>query len=157
MQKITTFLWYDDKAEEAVNHYLRIFPDSKINRVLRYTEGGMGPAGSVMTIDFELAGQEFTALNGGPHFQFTEAISLVVNCNSQEEVDHYWNRLLEGGRESQCGWLKDKFGLSWQIVPTMLIDMLADNDSARVARVTQAMLKMVKLDLKKLQAAFDGK
>jgi predicted 3-demethylubiquinone-9 3-methyltransferase (glyoxalase superfamily) len=157
MQKITTFLWYDKQAEEAVNHYMGIFPDSKINRVLRYPEGGMGTPGSVMTIDFELAGQEFIALNGGPHFKFTEAISLVVNCDSQEEVDHYWNRLLEGGEPSQCGWLKDKFGLSWQIVPTKLIDMMSDKDSARAGRVTQAMLQMVKLDLPKLQAAYDGK
>lgn len=157
MQKITTFLWYDHQAEEAVNHYLSIFPNSKIKRILRYTEGGMGAPGSVMTVDFELDGQEFIALNGGPHFKFTEAISLVVSCGSQEEVDHYWNRLLEGGEPSQCGWLKDKFGLSWQIVPTKLIDMLADKDAARVGRVTQAMLQMVKLDLKKLQAAYDGR
>lgn len=156
MQKITTFLWFDNNAEEAVNHYMSIFPGSKINRTLRYLEGGMGPAGSVMTIDFELAGQEFAALNGGPHFKFSEAISLIVNCTSQQEVDHYWNRLLEGGEPSQCGWLKDRFGVSWQIVPTQLIDMLADPDAEKASRVTQAMLQMVKLDLPTLEAVYAG-
>ncbi len=132
------------------------FADSKINRILRHVEGGSGPAGTILSIDFELAGQEFIALNGGPMFQFTEAISLLVNCESQEEVDHYWERLGAGGEPIQCGWLKDKFGLTWQIVPTMLPAMLTDKDPAKAGRVMQAMMQMAKLDISKLQAAYDG-
>ncbi len=157
-QKITTFLWYNDNAEEAVNLYSSLFADSKINRIVRCGEGGPGPKGSVLTIDFELAGQQFIALNGGPHFKFTEAVSLLVNCESQAEVDRLWDKLIEGGgAPSQCGWLKDKFGLSWQIVPTMLMDMMSDKDPVKAGRVTQAMLQMTKIETSKLQAAYDGK
>ncbi|MGH9611376.1 MAG: VOC family protein, partial [Bryobacteraceae bacterium] len=123
-QKITPFLWFDHQAEEAVNFYISIFEDSRVKTVARYSEAGPGPKGSVMTIAFELAGQEFVALNGGPHFQFTEAISFVVNCETQKEIDRYWEKLLDGGTEIQCGWLKDKYGLAWQIVPTRLFEML---------------------------------
>ena len=161
MQKITPFLWFDDNAEEAVKFYTSIFKNSKIGKIARYDKAGEKaagrPAGSVMTIEFHLEGQEFVALNGGPHFKFTEAISFVVNCQTQEEVDYYWEKLSAGGKEVQCGWLKDKFGLSWQIVPTVLGELLSDEDAAKSQRVMQAMLKMVKLDIKKLQDAYAGK
>jgi predicted 3-demethylubiquinone-9 3-methyltransferase (glyoxalase superfamily) len=155
MQKITTFLWFDDKAEEAAELYVSIFPNSKINGVARYSEVGPGPAGSVMTVDFELDGQQLVALNGGPHFPFTEAISLVVNCETQEEIDHYWDALSAGGKIQQCGWLKDRYGLSWQIVPALLAtEMRKTSDPARMNRVMKVVLESVKLDIAKLKAAF---
>ena len=161
MQKITPFLWFDHKAEEAVNFYTSIFKNSKIGKIARYDEAGEKvagrPAGSVMTIEFELEGQDFIALNGGPQFKFTEAISFVVNCETQAELDYYWEKLIAGGEEVQCGWLKDKFGLSWQVVPTVLGELLSSKDAAESQRVMEAMLKMVKLDIKKLQAAAAGK
>lgn len=156
MQKITPFLWFDDKAEEAMNFYVSIFRNSKIVKVNRYPEGAPGPTGTVMTAEFQLEGQEFVALNGGPHFKFTEAISFVVNCESQEEVDRFWEKLSEGGEESQCGWLKDKYGLSWQIVPIVLVEMLEDNDPEKSQRVWKAMLQMKKIDIKTLKQAYDG-
>ena len=158
MQKITPFLWFDDNAEEAMNFYLSVFKDSKEIRVSRYPEGGPAPAGSVMIAEFELEGQRFTALNGGPQFKFTEAVSFVINCESQEEVDHYWSKLTaDGGEESMCGWLRDKFGLSWQITPTALIDMYSAGDKEGAQRAMQAMMQMKKLDIKTLQDAYDGK
>jgi len=161
MQKITPFLWFDHQAEEAVKFYTSIFKNSRIGKIARYGEEAEKiagrPKGSVMTVEFQLEGQEFVALNGGPHFKFTEAISFVVNCQTQEEVDYYWEKLSEGGKEVQCGWLKDKYGLSWQIVPTVLGELLSDEDAAKSQRVMQAMLKMVKLDIKKLQDAYAGK
>ena len=162
MQKITPFLWFDNQAEEAVKFYTSIFKDSKIGKITRYGEAGEKvagrPSGSVMTIEFEVEGQKFTALNGGPQFKFTESISFVVNCGTQEEVDYFWDKLTaDGGQESQCGWLKDKFGLSWQVVPTVLIDMLHDKDSRKSEHVMQAMLQMQKIDIKKLKAAYAGK
>jgi predicted 3-demethylubiquinone-9 3-methyltransferase (glyoxalase superfamily) len=161
MQKITPFLWFNDNAEEAVKFYTSIFKNSKIGKIARYDEAGekasRRPRGSVMTVEFQLEGQEFVALNGGPHFKFTEAISFVVNCETQEEVDYYWEKLSAGGEEVQCGWLKDKYGLSWQIVPTVLGELLSDKDAAKSQRVMQAMLKMVKLDVKKLKQAAQQK
>jgi predicted 3-demethylubiquinone-9 3-methyltransferase (glyoxalase superfamily) len=157
MQKITPFLWFNDNAEEAVKFYTSIFKKSKIGKIARYDEAGEKvagrPAGSVMTIEFEIEGQDFIALNGGPHFKFNEAVSFVVSCKTQTEVDYYWNKLSAGGKEVQCGWLKDKFGLSWQIVPTVLGELLSDKDAAKSQRVMTAMLKMVKLDIKKLKDA----
>jgi len=157
MQKINPFLWFDNQAEEAVKFYTSIFRNSKIGKIARYGEEGEKiagrPAGSVMTVEFQLEGQEFLALNGGPHFKFTEAISFVVNCRTQAEVDKFWKKLSAGGKEVQCGWLQDKFGLSWQIVPTVLGELLSDKDAAKAQRVMQAMLKMVKLDIKKLKQA----
>ncbi|CAM02444.1 putative 3-demethylubiquinone-9 3-methyltransferase (glyoxalase superfamily) [Saccharopolyspora erythraea NRRL 2338] len=155
MQKITTFLWFDGQAEEAAEFYTSIFPDSRIAHVQRYGEAGPGPEGSVMTVNFELAGQEFIALNGGPRFRFTEAISLFVDCESQKEVDELWAKLTDGGEESRCGWLNDRYGLSWQIVPTVLMDMLKDPDPARSARVMKAMLGMGKLDIQRLVDAYE--
>ena len=157
MQKITPFLWFDNQAEEAVKFYTSIFKNSKIGNIARYGEAGPGPKGSVMTVEFQLEGQEFVALNGGPHFKFTEAISFVVNCKTQAEVDKFWKKLSAGGKEVQCGWLKDKYGLSWQIVPTILGELVSDKDAAKSHRVMQAMLKMVKLDIKKLKDAYAGK
>jgi predicted 3-demethylubiquinone-9 3-methyltransferase (glyoxalase superfamily) len=154
MQKITPFLWFDTQAEEAAKFYTSIFPDSKIVTAARYGDAGPGPKGSVMTVEFELAGQRIIALNGGPQFKFTEAISLSVDCKDQEEVDHYWNRLLQGGKESQCGWLKDKYGLSWQINPTVLGELLSDPDPKKAKRVMEAMLKMKKIDIAALKRAF---
>jgi len=156
LQKITPFLWFDSNAEEAVNFYVSLFDNSKIVNLSRYGDAGPGPKGQVMVMSFELAGQQFMALNGGPIFKFTEAISLVVNCETQKEVDHFWNKLLVDGSPQQCGWLKDKFGLSWQIVPTILGKLMSDKDAARSGRVMQAMMQMVKLDIAKLQAAYDG-
>jgi len=156
MQKIHPFLWFDTQAEEAMNFYCSIFKDSKVGKVQRYGEAGPGPKGSVMTASFELEGQQFTALNGGPHFKFTEAISFVVDCKSQEEVDELWSKLTAGGQPSHCGWLKDKFGLSWQIVPTALMELLSDPDRAKSKRVMEAMLKMSKIDIAKLKEAAQG-
>lgn len=153
-QKITTFLWFDQNAEEAVRLYTSIFPDSRILEVSRYGDAGPGPKGGVMAMSFELAGQRFFALNGGPHFKFTEAISLYVECETQDEIDGYWNRLIaDGGAPSQCGWLKDRFGLSWQIVPKVLPGLLGDHDPARASRTMTAMLGMQKLDIAALTAA----
>lgn len=156
-QKITTFLWFDDHAEEAVNFYISIFKNSRIGDIARYGDTGPGPKGQVMTVDFELYGQQFAALNGGPHFKFTEAISLVVNCETQEEVDEYWEKLSEGGQKVQCGWVKDKFGLSWQIVPTILKELVKDKDPEKANRVMQAVMKMTKLEIAELKAAYEGK
>ena len=155
MQKITPCLWFDNNAEEAVNHYLSIFKNSKVNKVLRCGDAGPGPKGSVLTIAFQLEGQDFIALNGGPIFKFNEAISLSVDCKSQAEVDALWERLSAGGQESQCGWLKDKFGLSWQVVPSALVDMLQDPDPEKAKRVMAAMMKMGKIDIAKLKQAYD--
>ena len=157
MQRITPFLWYDDKAEEAANFYTSVFKNSKIGSITRYEEKGAAasgrPAGSVMTVEFTLDGQEFVALNGGPHFKFTEAVSFVINCETQEEVDEFWEKLTEGGEEVQCGWLKDKYGLSWQVVPTILTELLKDKDPAKAQRVMEAMLQMKKIDIKTLKQA----
>jgi len=153
VQKITPFLWFDDKAEEAMKLYVSLFKNSKVVSVVRYGEAGPGPKGTVMTAQFQLDGQEFVALNGGPHFKFTEAISFVVNCETQEEVDKFWEKLSEGGEESQCGWLKDKYGLSWQIVPTVLVELLRDKDAEKSQRVMKAMLQMKKIDIKSLKQA----
>ena len=154
MQKISPFLWFDSNAEEAANFYVSIFEDSKILKIARYGEAGPGPAGSVMVVNFQIEGQDFIALNGGPLFKFTEAISFVISCQTQEEVDHYWNKLTaDGGQESQCGWLKDKYGLSWQVTPTILGELLADKDQKKAQRVMQAMLQMKKMDIAALQRA----
>jgi len=155
MQKITPFLWFDGKAEEAMNFYTSIFKNAKIGSITRYGEAGPGPKGSVMSATFELEGQQFFALNGGPQFKFTPAISFFVNCTTQEEVDRYWEALSAGGEKLQCGWLTDKFGLSWQIVPTALGEMLSDKDAAKASRVMQAMLNMTKLDIKGLKLAYE--
>jgi predicted 3-demethylubiquinone-9 3-methyltransferase (glyoxalase superfamily) len=157
MQKITPFLWFDDKAEEAMIFYTSIFKNSRIGAVSRYGDGGPGPKGTVMSATFELNGQEFMALNGGPLFKFTEAISFFVNCESQEEVDELWEKLSEGGEGGPCGWLKDKYGLSWQIVPSILGELLQDKDAEKSSRVMQAMLKMGKIDIEKLKQAYNQK
>jgi predicted 3-demethylubiquinone-9 3-methyltransferase (glyoxalase superfamily) len=162
MQKITPFLWFDHQAEEAAKFYTSVFENSKVGKILRYDEAAAkaagGPVGSVLTIEFEIGGQKFTALNGGPEFKFNEAISFVVNCDTQEEVDYFWEKLsADGGQESQCGWLKDKFGVSWQIVPTVLIEMLQDKDSEKSERVMKAMLPMQKIDIKTLKEAYERK
>jgi predicted 3-demethylubiquinone-9 3-methyltransferase (glyoxalase superfamily) len=154
MQKITPFLWFDNQAEEAMNFYASIFKNSKVLGVTPYGDAGPGPKGAVMTARFELEGQEFIALNGGPLFKFTEAISFVVNCETQEEVDEFWEKLSEGGEKSRCGWLKDKFGLSWQIVPTALDKMLGDKDTEKSERVMKAMLQMDKIDIDGLKRAY---
>jgi predicted 3-demethylubiquinone-9 3-methyltransferase (glyoxalase superfamily) len=156
-QKIKTFLWFNDNAEEAVNFYVSIFKDSKILNVTRSGEAGPGPKGSVLTINFQLQGQEFIALNGGPQFKFTEAISLFVECDSQEEVDALWRKLTAGGSEIECGWLKDKFGLFWQIVPSVFFKLVGDKDPQKSARVMAAMLKMKKMDIAALQRAYDNR
>jgi predicted 3-demethylubiquinone-9 3-methyltransferase (glyoxalase superfamily) len=153
LQKITPNLWFDTEAEEAANFYTSIFDDSRIVRVLRYGEAGPRPAGMVMTVTFQLAGQEFTALNGGPDFKFNEAISLLVNCESQEEVDELWDKLSEGGEKGPCGWLKDQYGVSWQIIPTALEEMLQDEDADRANRVMKAMLDMSKIEIAALERA----
>ncbi|HUJ81894.1 MAG TPA: VOC family protein [Candidatus Acidoferrales bacterium] len=155
MQKISPFLWFDGNAEEAVNFYVSIFKNSKILNISRYGDSGPGPKGGVMVVKFQLNGQEFMALNGGPAFKFTEAISFLVNCESQQEVDELWEKLTAGGKEIQCGWLKDKYGLCWQIVPTILGELMADKDPKKAARVMQAMMKMIKIDINKLQQAYD--
>lgn len=154
VQLITPFLWFDKQAEDAVNFYISVFPNSSVVKITRYEEAGPGPAGEVMVISFQLGGQEFAALNGGPQFKFTEAISFVVNCETQEEVDEYWEKLSAGGEKGQCGWLKDKYGLSWQVVPMSLIQMLQSADADASARVMQAMVKMNKLDIATLEQAF---
>jgi predicted 3-demethylubiquinone-9 3-methyltransferase (glyoxalase superfamily) len=151
-----TCLWFDTQGEAAANYYTSIFKNSKIGRVGRYTEAGPGPAGTVMVVEFELNGQQFVALNGGPQFTFNEAISFQVMCADQDEVDHYWSKLSEGGQEAACGWLKDKYGLSWQVIPTALIDMISDEDPKKVQRVTEAMLTMTKFDIAALQKAYVG-
>jgi len=160
-RKITPFLWFDTQAEQAAKFYTTIFRNSRINQISRYGKAGHEThgmdAGSVMTVEFELEGQQFVALNGGPMFQLTEAISFVVNCEIQEEVDYYWSKLSAGGEESRCGWLTDKFGLSWQVVPVVLIEMLADQDTAKAKRVMHAMLQMDKIDIPTLKKAYDGK
>jgi len=161
LQKITPFLWFDHQAEEATQFYTSIFKNSKVGRILRYSEQAAEktgrPVGSVLTVEFEIEGQKFVALNGGPLFKFNESISFVVNCDSQEEVDYFWEKLTaDGGEESACGWLRDKFGLSWQVVATVLIDMLHDEDSEKSERVTKAMLQMQKIDIGKLKAAYVG-
>jgi predicted 3-demethylubiquinone-9 3-methyltransferase (glyoxalase superfamily) len=157
MQKIIPFLWFDANAEEAVAFYRSIFPNSSVQRIDRYGKDSPGTEGTVMVIAFTLNGQEFNALNGGPVYRFTPAISFVVICEDQAEVDHYWEHLTEGGQEVQCGWLTDKYGVSWQIVPKALDEMFADPDPEKVYRATQAMLKMVKLDIAELKKAFDGR
>ncbi len=152
-QKITTFLWYDNQAEEAAKHYISIFPGSRIVEVARYGEAGPGPKGTAMTVLYELGGQQFIALNGGPHFKFTEAISLAVSCETQQEVDELWRKLGAGGEEGQCGWLKDKYGLSWQVVPTALPKLLQDPDPQVAKGVIEAMMKMKKIDIAELERA----
>lgn len=152
-QRITTFLWFNGNAEEAVNFYVSVFKNSKILSSIPYGDAGPGPKGSIMIIDFELNDQEFTALNGGPDFKFNEAISLVVHCKKQEEVDYYWDKLSEGGQTIDCGWLKDKYGLAWQIVPDILLDLLQDSDQQKSQRVMKAMMTMKKLDIEKLKQA----
>ena len=155
MKRITPFLWFDGKAEEAMNFYVSVFKNSKVGSVTRFGEGGPGPKGSVMTATFELDGQEFMALNGGPEFKFTEAISFYVNCETQEEVDELWEKLSKGGEKGQCGWLKDRFGLSWQVIPSTLGKLLRDKDAEKSKRVMKAMLQMQKIDVKKLKQAYD--
>lgn len=157
MQKITPFLWFDHQAEEAAKFYVSLFKNSKIIKIARYGEAGPGPAGTVMTVRFQLDGQEFVALNGGPLFKFNESVSFVVNCKTQEEVDEFWEKLSAGGQKSRCGWLKDQYGLSWQIVPAILNELASDPDPAKSQRVMQAMLQMDKLDLKVLQQAYEQK
>ncbi len=161
IQKLTPCLWFDTEAEDAARFYVSIFKDSKIRSVNRYAKGGQEvhgkPAGSVMAVEFEIEGQKFVDLNGGPQFKFSEAISFQIHCGSQEEVDYYWSRLTEGGNEVACGWLKDKFGLSWQVVPTQLFEMLSDKDPAKTERVTKAFMQMKKFDIEKLRQAFEGR
>jgi len=156
MQKISTCLWFNGQAEAAMDFYVSIFKNAKKTDVLRWGDVGPGPKGSVLTCSFELDGREFVALNGGPEFKFTPAISLVVNCETQAEVDHYWDKLLDGGKPMECGWLTDKFGISWQVTPTMLPRLLMDKDTAKANRVMAAMMKMVKLDIAALQQAADA-
>ncbi len=157
MQKITPFLWFDGRAEEAMNFYTSIFKNSKVSNVVRYGEAGPGPKGSVMTASFQIEGQEFVALNGGPLYKFTPAVSFLVSCETQEEVDHYWDKLVDGGKPNRCGWLDDKFGLTWQIVPTVLSKLLGDKEHPEKSqRAMQAMLKMTKLDIATLQQAYEG-
>lgn len=155
MPKITPFLWFDTQAEEAANLYVSIFKNSKILKISRYGDAGPGPKGSVMTVEFALDGQKFIALNGGPHFKFTEAISFSVDCKTQKEVDDYWEKLSAGGEQGPCGWLKDKYGLSWQINPTVLGEMLSDPDRKKSKRVMEAMMKMKKIDIAGLQKAYE--
>ena len=155
MPKISPFLWYDTQAEEAARFYVSIFKNSQVGRITRYGGVGPGTKGSVMTVEFTLDGQEFIALNGGPHFKFNEAISFSMDCKTQEEVDSYWGKLSQGGEEQPCGWLKDKFGLSWQINPTILGEMLADADPVKAKRVAEAMLKMKKIDIAALKKAYN--
>jgi predicted 3-demethylubiquinone-9 3-methyltransferase (glyoxalase superfamily) len=153
MQKITPFLWFDTEGEDAARFYTSVFPNSKIGEIARYGSAGPRPEGTVMTVSFELDGQRFVALNGGPEFTFSEAVSFLVNCDTQDEVDSYWSALSEGGEEGPCGWLKDKFGLSWQIVPNRLPELLADPDRERAQRVMEAMLKMKKIEVDELERA----
>jgi len=155
-QRITPFLWYDSQAEEAANFYVSIFKNSKMGTITRCGDTGPGPQGSVLTVNFILDGQEFVALNGGPQFPFTEAVSFMVNCESQEEVDYYWEKLSAGGKEVQCGWLKDKFGLCWQIVPAEFFELVSKGTQEQSDRVMAAMMEMVKMDLAKLKQAYNG-
>jgi len=157
MQKIMPFLWFDDNAEEAMKFYTSIFKNSKIGKVRRYGEAGPGPKGSVMTGTFQIEGQEFVALNGGPHYKFTPAISFFVDCETQKEVDELWEKLSAGGEVMQCGWLKDKFGISWQIIPKALGELLGDKDPQKSQRVMKAMMKMIKIDVERLRRAYEGK
>ena len=163
MQKITSNLWFDNQAEEAAKFYTSVFKNSKMGRITRYGKEGFEihkrPEGSVMTVEFSIEGQEFVALNGGPHFKFNEAVSFIINCETQEELDYYWEKLTKGGdaKAQMCGWLKDKFGLSWQVVPTILNDMMDDPNREKSERAMKAMLQMKKLDIPTLQRAFDGK
>src|SRR5258708_6949330 len=157
MQKINPFLWFNDKAEDAANFYVSIFNNSKIVNMARYGEAGPAPKGTAMTVTFDLAGQRFIALNGGPQFKFSEAISFFINCETQQEVDDLWEKLSAGGEKSQCGWLKDKYGLSWQVIPTILGEMLHDPDPRKSQRVMQAMLRMNKIDIALLKQAYDQK
>jgi len=157
MQKINPFLWFNDQAEDAASFYVSLFKDSKILNVSRYGEAGPGPKSTAMSVTFELAGQKFMALNGGPHFKFSEAISFFINCETQQEVDELWEKLSAGGEKSRCGWLKDKFGLSWQVIPTALGEMLQDKDPKKSQRVMQAMLQMEKIDIAGLKRAYDQK
>lgn len=156
-QKITTFLWFNNNAEEAINFYTSVFKNSRILNTTRYGDSGAGPKGTVMTIDFELDGQQFVALNGGPNFKFTEAISLVVNCENQQEVDYFWEKLSEGGQKVECGWLKDKFGLSWQVVPKILWELFQDGDQAKTDRIMKAVMQMKKLEVEGLKKAAEGR
>jgi Uncharacterized protein conserved in bacteria len=156
VQKITPFLWFDDKAEEAVDFYTSVFKNSKTISISRYGDAGPGPKGSVMVAKFQIEGQEFMALNGGPTFTFSPAISFVVNCKTQDEIDELWDKLSEGGATSQCGWLTDKFGLSWQIVPTVLGELMQDKDPVKTNRVMAALLQMTKLDIEGLRKAYEG-
>ena len=156
-QKITPFLWFDGNAEEAAKFYVSVFKNAKVLTTARYGEAGPGPKGSVMTVVFELDGQQFIALNGGPHFKFTEAISFTIDCKDQAEVDYYWDKLSAGGQQQPCGWLKDRFGLSWQVVPSALDEMMSDPDPVRSSRVMQAMLQMKKMDLGALRRAYESR
>jgi predicted 3-demethylubiquinone-9 3-methyltransferase (glyoxalase superfamily) len=155
MGKITPFLWFDGKAEEAANFYVSVFENAKILNVSRYPEDSPGPAGTVMTVSFELEGQEFVALNGGPHYTFTPAVSFLIDCKTQAEVDHFWERLSEGGQPSRCGWLQDKYGVSWQVVPSVLPELLQDDDDEKSDAVMHAMLEMAKLDIETLRQAYE--
>jgi predicted 3-demethylubiquinone-9 3-methyltransferase (glyoxalase superfamily) len=156
MPRITPNLWFDTQSEEAAKFYCSVFPNSKINNVSHYTEAGPRPAGMVLTVDFELDGQSFTAINGGPEFTFDEAISLLITCADQQEVDYYWDKLSEGGEESVCGWLRDKYGLSWQVVPDGMVEMFTDPDKGRAERAMKAMLGMKKIDIAAIRSAADG-
>ena len=157
LQKITPMLWFNNEAEEAANYYVSLFKNSRVGTIARYPEGAPGSPGSVMVVDFELEGQRFSALNGGPQFKFNESVSFVVHCDSQEEVDYFWSKLTaNGGEESMCGWLKDKYGLSWQVVPRALIEMISDPDKAKSQRAFNAMLQMKKIDIAELKKAFAG-
>jgi predicted 3-demethylubiquinone-9 3-methyltransferase (glyoxalase superfamily) len=156
MQRIVPFLWFDGKAEEAMNFYVSVFKHSKVVRVTRYGEAGPGPKGTVMSATFQLEGQDFYALNGGPQYSFTPAVSFFVSCETQQEVDELWEKLSAGGRKDRCGWLQDKYGLSWQIIPTALGKMLQDKDPAKAGRVMQAMLQMEKIDIQRLEQAYRG-
>ncbi|MFJ6571863.1 VOC family protein [Streptomyces sp. NPDC091292] len=155
-EPLTTCLWFDGQAEEAANHYISIFKDAELGAIGRYTEAGPGPEGTAIVVEFKINGQKFIGLNGGPQFTFDEAISFQIHCEDQDEVDYYWNRLLEGGSPSQCGWLKDKFGLSWQVIPKELTAMIGSPDQEKAARATRAMLAMTKLNIAELRKAFEG-
>ena len=157
MQKITPFLWFDHQAEQAANFYVSVFKNAKVLGVSRYGDAGPGPKGSVMTVNFSIDGQEFVALNGGPHYKINPAISFVVNCTTQDEIDYYWTKLTEGGQEVQCGWLTDRFGVSWQVVPTVLAEYAMDKDPAKANRAMQAMMHMKKLDIAGLKRAYEGR
>jgi predicted 3-demethylubiquinone-9 3-methyltransferase (glyoxalase superfamily) len=157
VQGITPFLWFDKQAEEAANFYVSLFPNSKVLDVTRHGEAGPGEPGTVMTIDFELDGRPFVALNGGPEFKFTEAISFLINCESQEEIDELWEKLSEGGEKGPCGWLKDKYGVSWQVVPTLLDQMIRDPDAEKSQRVIRAMMEMGKIEIELLERAYEGR